>query len=304
MPPRRKLLAYTLGLYRVIKDNDYKIVHIHKSSATLAIEAFVAKCAGTSVIIGHSHNSAGRVKAANYFLRPFANMFTTLQFACSQEAGRWAFGDRAEVYVINNAIDTNKFSFDESVREKYRRDLGLADCYVVGTVAKLHPPKNIGRLLEIFKRIADVNDGARLLIVGDGPDEDILIQKSADLGLQGKAIFLGRRTDVANLMCAMDVFVLPSLFEGLGMVCIEAQATGLRVVSSDNVPKVDILGDETTLSLESDNEHWKDEILRKGKFNREKSTKEYLRKAGYDIETEALKLEEIYLKSLESNDNR
>lgn len=159
-----------------------------------------------------------------------------------------------ELFLLLNEIFMPDRSKNVEIYERKQREKNrLSRCYVIGIVAKLHAPKNIGRLIAIFKEIVEVRDDARLMIVGDGPDKDVLIQKTSDLVIQEKVLFLGMRNDVYCLMSAMDVFVLPSLFEGLGMVTIEAQTSGLRVVISNNVPTIDILGEMKVLSLDDGN---------------------------------------------------
>lgn len=280
-------------LKKIINRNDYKIVHIHQNSASMAMDARIAKKAKVPIVIGHSHNTSCNILWQHYLFKPFVNKYLDYKFACSKEAGKWVFGK--EVKIINNAIDHKSFRFDYSVRKEYREKLSLNDKYVVGFVGRLfNKQKNVSRLIEIFKTVLKRRSDAFLLIVGDGSDR-LLLEKQCE-EFKDRVLFTGKRNDIPSLMFAMDVFVFPSFHEGLGVVAIEAQATGLKTVVSKGVPAPDILGEQKVLSLDETDERWTEEIIKPSKISRA-DTENALKNAGYEIKTEAKKLQDFYIKA-------
>ena len=295
LPSRsRKPLQYCGELYRVIQSNGYTVVHIHKNSASMCMDAFAAKLAGAKTVIGHSHNTSCNILWQHKLLKPFVNLFCDERFACSKEAGEWVFGKRSDVRIINNAIDVEKFAFDEQLREEYRNALGISGKYVIGFVGRLHMQKNPYRLLEIFAAAHEINSDAILLMVGDGEERSGLEKKARELGLEDAVLFLGSRSDVPQLMMAMDVFVMTSFFEGMPVVAVEAQATGLKTIVSENVPAPDLIRQQKVLNLSNSNDTWAREILEKADFDRSLGAK-LVDDGGYGIKTQARKLQEFYL---------
>ena len=265
LPSRsREPFAYMKKLKQVIQENKYSIVHIHQNSASMTMDAIVARRCGVKTIIGHSHNTACNILWQHYLLKPLVNFFVTDRIACSKDAGNWVFGNRQDLRIINNAIDAEIFNFDKSMRDLYRKELELEDKYVVGFVGRFHEQKNLTRLIEIFRKINDEN--VALLLIGEGPEKDVLVEKTTDISHRVK--FLGRREDVNYLMSAMDVFVMTSIYEGLPVVVVEAQASGLHVVVSDKVPAPDILGMIDIVGLDETDDFWVEKIMQKREFDR------------------------------------
>ena len=281
-------------LRRLIKENDYKVIHIEQNSASMAMDAFVAKTCGVPVIIGHSHNTRCNVLWQHYMFRPFVNLFMTDRFACSEAAGQWLFGNRSDVKVVNNAIDTNRYLFDNQIRQSVRKELGLEGKFVVGFVGRLHNQKNPIRMLEIFKAVCDKEPLAHLILIGEGEERDAMAAKARELRIDEKVLFLGRRENVNELMMAMDVLLMPSLYEGLPVVIVEAQSSGLRCIISDKVPAPQLTGRVSILSLETSDELWASEIVKGDDFDRTKA-QDMIIAGGYDISHEAKKLEQFYL---------
>lgn len=282
------------ALKKLLKEKDYKIVHIHQNSASMTIDAFVAKKCKVPIVIGHSHNTSCNVLWQHYMLKPFVNRWLDYRFACSVAAGKWVFGKKP-VRIINNAIDYEIFRFNSSVRDEYRKKLSVSDKYVIGFVGRLYNgQKNVSRLIEIFKSVLNKRSDAFLLLIGDGPDREMLEKQCEDI--KSKVVFLGKRNDVSHLMFAMDVFVLTSFYEGLGVVAIESQATGLKTVVSKGVPVPDILGERKVLSLDETNERWAEEIIKPIEKNRA-DTENTLKNAGYNIREEAKKLQIFYIET-------
>lgn len=289
----KKPFAYLRLLSGLIRENEYDTVHIHQNSASMAMDAFVAKRCGVKTIIGHSHSIRCNILWQHYLLKPFVNLLVTDRCACSEEAGRWVFGDRNDVTVVRNAIDLERFHFDETTRAEYRRDLGVEKETVIGYVGRLRMEKNPIKLVEVLAALHERNEKAILLIIGDGKLKEQMTKRAEELGVLPYIRFLGRRDDVPQLMMAMDVFLFPSLFEGLGLVAIEAMATGLPCVVSDRVPCPDITGLKTAVAVDEPAPLWADAVLAAKGLPRV-DTEEAVRAIGYDIRTEAGKLETFY----------
>ncbi len=301
VPPYQKLPQHIRALIRLFRENRYKIVHAHMN--TLAVfSLFAAWVAGVPVRICHSHSTAGRGEggknALKYLLRPFAKLFATNLCACAEYAGRWLFGRQAmeqgDVTVFQNAIELNRFGFDPVVRAEVRRELELEGSFVVGHVGRFCFQKNHGFLIEIFAAIRKCRPDAILLLVGDGGLLDSVKERVLQLELKNAVRFLGVREDVGRLYQAMDVFVLPSRYEGLPVVGVEAQAAGLPCLVSDRVTQeAQLTGNFKFMPLAAGAEHWAKEIVSAGGERRRDASGE-LREAGFDIVQRASSLQEYY----------
>lgn len=295
LPSRaRHPFKYMRALKKLIRENNYSVVHIHQNSASMAMDAFISKICKVKTIIGHSHSQSCAVLWQHYLFKPFVNLFMTHRFACSDPAGKWIFGKK-DFVIINNAIDTTKFVFNENVRDKLKKELQLDDCFVVGFVGRLREEKNVLRLVDIFKVIVNKKTHSKLIIIGDGPEKDLLESKIQQSELEDKVMVLGKRTDVNLLMNAMDVFVLPSHFEGLPVVLVEAQSTGLPCVKSACFLAPTIGDRIVSVDLSESDEVWADTIIEAGAKGIMVDMKKDVREAGYDIQYEAMKLQEFYL---------
>lgn len=218
--------------------------------------------------------------------------------ACSSDAAEWLYGDavpRDEIHILNNAIDTQKFVYDESVRERVRRELHLENAFVVGHIGRFTYQKNHTFLLEIFQKAKELRPDAVLLLIGTGELEQEVRQRAAVMGLEGSVRFLGLREDIAELMQAMDIFALPSRFEGLGLVLIEAQAAGLRAIASDKVPReAQVTELLTYLPLKDGADVWAEEIVKSAGGYERTNRRRQLMEAGYDVFGQAARIEQMY----------
>lgn len=299
LPSRsRRPLEYMKALYCVIRENNYQIVHIHQNSASMVMDGVVARLCGVPIVIGHSHNTRCNVLWQHYLFRPFVNLIFKHRWACTQEAGKWVFGD-SNVKILHNGIDTQRFQFNEKIRTNIRKDLGLTDEMLIGFVGRLHAQKNPYRLLEIFAEVLNKQGNAHLLIVGDGEERDGMILTCKELSILPHTHFVGQVTNVHEMMMAMDTFLFPSVFEGLGLVVIEAQATDLPCVVSEQVPAPDLTGKLRVCRLEDENEVWVKVILNQASDKR-CDTSLQIRTGGYDIAYEAVGLEEEYIRGIEN----
>lgn len=243
-------------LKRLLK-RQYDFVHIHMNALINPIPVIIASNDGCRVII-HSHSTKNGLGGAvgKYVHKTNRQLLIKKDFirlACSTEAGRWMFGNHS-FQTVPNAIDINEYCFREEARRKIREQYNLKDEYVIGQVGRLIPLKNQSFSLKIFndlrKKAPHLN--AKLMIVGDGPDKLALSNLSEELDLSGNVIFTGSVLNVCEYYSAFDCFIMPSFFEGLALVAVEAQASGLKPLVSDTVTKeINITGFVKHLSLEN-----------------------------------------------------
>ena len=284
----RNPIKYVFQLRKVIKENKYDIVHVHGNSATMAVELLAAKLAGCMVRVAHSHNTQCDHQKLNKLLMPVFSRLYTDCCACSKEAGEFLFGDR-ECYVVNNGLYLPLYEFNPDVHDRIRAEKGITDKYVIGHIGRFRFQKNQEFLVSLLKRIRERKD-AVLLLVGAGENEGAVKTQAKELGVEDKIILYGTTDHVYEVVQAMDVFAFPSRFEGLGIVAIEAQASGLNCVASDAVPKTIAIQDKVVfLPLEGHDEEWIEDLIDFGvtpgkRIATRVDTKKRLQKCGFDIE--------------------
>lgn len=306
IPPYQKVFKYHKELKKVLKDGKYKIVHSHINTLSV-FSLWAAKSAGVPVRIAHSHSTTNKKEKKKNLLkqvlRPFSKLFATDYMCCTEYAGRWLFGDKifnkGKVNILNNAIDLDKFKYNEELRKQKRKELNISDdTIVIGHIGRFVAQKNHRFLIEIFNDLHKINNNTKLLLIGQGPLEDEMKNLTNKYKISDYVIFLGQRNDVNDLYNAMDIFALPSLYEGLGMVLIEAQCSGIKCIASSVVPK-DVCITENINFLDFDSENWVNYL--KGldnKYSRKAKFNELVNK--YDIKKEALKLNQMYLEMYSS----
>ncbi len=227
---------------KFFKDHpEYKILHSHvRSYASLYLP--IAQKAGLKTII-HSHSTSNGKglssvvkRILQYPLRWQADYF----FGCSKEAGVWLFGDKIvnspKYHILQNAIDTELYKFNSEIRKEYRKKLGLGDKKTFIHVGRFHPAKNHAFLLKVFAEIHKQDTNTVLLLAGDGELRPEIERQISELDLKKDVLLLGSRSDVPKLLMSADCFLFPSVWEGFGMVAVEAQAAGLPCICSDRVP--------------------------------------------------------------------
>ena len=253
---------------------EYKIIHSHIDAMSyLPLKA--AKKANIPVRIAHSHNTAidrdFKYLLKTYFrfkLPKVANYYC----ACGKEAGEFLFPGKEYMYVPN-AIEIDRFLFNENVRMKKRRELGIKDEIVIGHIGRMSYQKNHKYLIDVFAEILKKRNDSILLLIGVGEKLDDIKKYVEKLGLSEQVRFLGNRADVDELYQAMDVFVMPSLFEGLPVVGVEAQFSGLSCIFSDQVPEeVNFTNKAMFISLNEKKDVWADKVIAAAvdKTNRER----------------------------------
>lgn len=238
-------IANLKGLYRIVKDGHYKIVIRHTPNALVAPQVYAAARAGAFSIC-HSHNTTDPKKLLHHIGKLLMMPDKIGRFACSKDAGIWMFGKR-ECTVVHNAIDIDKFRFDPKKRARIREEFSLEDRHVYGHVGNFIRSKNHPFLLSVYREIARLDESAAFICIGDGELREQMLKEAERLGIRGQMIFTGIRHDVDAFLSAMDVLIFPSVFEGLPLTLIEAQAAGLPCLLSTAVDK----GVEVTKGLVS-----------------------------------------------------
>lgn len=277
--------------------SEYKIIHSHLMNSS-SVTLDVANKHGLHTI-SHSHASSNGF-GPGAWIRDFThrNLYRIAEyrFACSEKAGNWLYRGKAPFTIVKNGINSTLYGFNQDNRQETRNELGIKkDTVVFGTVGRLSKEKNQSFLLEVFANYKKINHNSVLIITGDGPLLPQLRAKASQLGVMDSVIFTGVRSDVERILCAMDVFILPSLYEGFPVTLVEAQCTGLPCLISDSITsEVKITNLITEKSLSDSVEKWVASINQVLKLPR-KDRSEEIRKAGYDIKTTASDLERFYL---------
>ena len=285
---------------------EYRIIHSHMSE--LGYYDFMeAEKAGIPIRICHAHNRPHGIdlkSPVRWYYKTMMMPHVNRLFMCGEESGEWLFGkkNKASFIQMNNAIDANQYRYSEEKRLAMRRDLGLSDQLVLGHVGRFNPQKNHPFLIDVFHEVHRQRSDAVLLLVGDDSGEDggKIHDKVERLGLKDCVKFLGVRSDVADLLQAMDVFLFPSLFEGLSVASVEAQAAGLPVIISDGVPieckKTDLV---QVLSLKASASEWAQKVIETASVTR-RDTYDEIVAAGFDIAQNAEWLQNYYIDQWEA----
>ncbi|HCX49142.1 MAG TPA: glycosyltransferase family 1 protein [Bacillus sp. (in: Bacteria)] len=294
--------SYVKAWHNFFKEHrEYKIIHGHvRSTATIYLS--IAKKYGLRSII-HSHSTSSGVGISsvvkNILQYPLRYTVDNL-FTCSEEAGKWLYGNKVSTKknykIIKNAIEAEKYIIDPIIRKEKRIELGIDDRLVIGHIGRFAYPKNHEFLLEVFKAVCDKNKNSKLLLIGTGELREEIKKRVVSMGLKNNVIFTGIRSDIPDLLQAMDVFVFPSNFEGLGIVAVEAQAAGLKCIVSDRIPKEAFVTDLIEeVSLKQTKDIWAAEILKLNNRYERTNTYKEISEAGYDIKSSALWLENFYI---------
>lgn len=293
-----------LGVMKKCKRN-HKIFYFNTSGIYYNIPFVVAKLMGYKVIT-HAHNTKCTemkeyAHILHYINRIIVRNMSNYCFTCSELAGEWVYGKKYylrnsnNIKLINNAVDCEKFKYDIDKMIKNRKELGISkDQFVIGNVGRLDYQKNHKFLLKIFKEVVKMNEDSILLIIGDGSLREDLIEEAKELDILNKVRFLGVRRDINELMQAMDVFILPSLFEGFPITLVEAQAAGLRCIASDTITKKSAITDCVNfISLEDSTQKWAEKII--NSRGEKKDNYSELCEKGFDIKSQGKDMEKFLL---------
>lgn len=277
---------------------EYQTIHVH----TYSVGYFILKAAqkeGVPNRIAHSHSNQAVYNAAlpiKLILQKLYTRHATDLFAASEEAGKYLFKNK-KFKTLKNAIDTKKFIANNNIRQSIRKELSIENYTVIGHVGRFKPEKNHEFLLRIFEEILKKQSKSVLLLTGTGPLETNIKSEIIDMGIENSVIFLGNRRDMPQIYQAMDVFVFPSLYEGLGISAIEAQASGIPIVCSDGIPsEANITPLFNQLPLAAGPTAWANQVLAQTlNLNSHMNMQSYVVDAGFDILNVARNLQNYYL---------
>lgn len=300
-----RVFEYVTALRKFFHEHKYKIIHGHMTN-TASIYMPIARDCGVTCRIVHSHNTCAKAGLLGYvtdFLQKLIYIDATDLFACSNAAAKWFYTSKSieagKVTVLHNAVDAKKFRYNKDIRNLMRKELGLENKIVIGCVARFRAEKNHIFLLDVLKEITKCRNNVVLVFVGDGPCEKEVKKKATELQLINDVIFLGMRADIADIMQAMDVFTLASLWEGLPVVGIEAQASGLRCIVSDSITdEMNVIDMVEYISLDAPLNEWAERLIIAAEQPRV-DTFYRIKESGYDIHTVAPWLQEFYMRKAE-----
>jgi glycosyltransferase involved in cell wall biosynthesis len=278
------------------------VIQFHECRSVLpALGSLTAMLMGVKVRVAYSRNQFFGWQPLHSLFKPLLNMTATHKAACSTDAGVYMFGKKVtdSLLIMPRARDLEAFRYNPGKRLAIRKELQLDDKYTIAQVGRMHTQKNHVFLIDAFAHAVKENPDIILLLIGDGPLREGLEAQTRDHGLENKVRFLGARTDVFDILQAADLFVFPSLYEGLGAVAIEAQAAGLPCLISDTVPKGAKVTDLVEfLPIDKGPGIWAEKMLVYRDFKR-RDTMDDVKKAGYDIQDAAKWLENLYIKAVE-----
>lgn len=290
-------------IYKIVKDNNYQIVHSHMNSLSV-FPLMAAKLAGAQIRIASNHSTATlkefKRSIFKYLLKPFATVFPTHLAACSRHAAIWLFGKRrtnaGKVKLIKNAIDLDNYKYSANVDKEVRKELGVSeDTFIVGHVGRFVTQKNHHFIIEVFESILEKQPNSVLLLIGDGQLKQEIQALVTKKELNSKVKFLGIRKDINKLMQAMDVFLFPSLYEGLGNVVTEAQAASTVSIISDKVPnEVKITEYVIEMSLKQNADAWAEKAVTFSSNYERRDTSSDLKEQGYEIKSAAKEVVSYY----------
>ena len=294
----RHPFKYKREMCKIFSLGKYDIVHSHVDAMSTWILKMAKQC-GIKIRIAHSHNTehltTNKIKyALNEYARKNIRKYATHCFACGEAAGNWLFG-KGNYSVIQNAIELERFLFSESKREEVRSSLGINDdTILMGHVGRFDTQKNHEFLITVFAEIKKKRSNVKLMLIGSGWKEESIKSLVESKGIADSVYFMGNRNDVNELYNAMDCYVFPSLFEGLPVVLVEAQANGLKCYLSNTITKEVAINDRVEY-IPLDKAKWV-EILTNNLECSRLDAAEDVKKRGYDISLSAKKLEGVYLK--------
>jgi len=311
--PYQNIIGNMVDVYKLCKKNRYPVMHAYNSTMNL-FPMFVAKVSGVPVRISESlsmaHEGDWKTKIKK-ILRPMSKWFANYYMSCGDDCGRWQFGDKlfdaGKVDVFKTVINTEFNAYNPELRNKTRKEFGWEDKIVIGHIGRFTPQKNSVHLIEIFAAVVKKEPEAILCLIGDGELKEEMMAKIDELGIKDQVNYLGRREDIQQFYNAMDMFLLPSLYEGLPVVGLEAESCGLPMFFSTEVTReanacelghfIDLAESETV---------WADEILKAVHENmpiRRSHAKE-VAEAGFDSASEAMRMQRYYFTALKEQKAR
>lgn len=307
VPPYKHIFSHLKATYKILKDNHYQVMHAFDNTLNV-FPLFVGKLAGVKVRISESISKGDKNEAKTKIklvLRLFSHWFATDFMANSIDCGVWQFGkktyDEGKIAIFKTVINADANAFDKVLRDETRKKFGWEDKVIYGFIGRYVDQKNPLFLIDIFNSIAKKQPNAKLVMIGFGELETAMHEKIKEYGLQDRVEDLGRRDDIKQFYNAFDAFLLPSLYEGMPVVGIEAQCAGLPIFFSKNITE------ETTASelahyigLNESPEVWADTIINvvNANLGKRRSYAEEVKKNGFDSHSEAMRMMKFYLDRL------
>ena len=304
----RGTASYFLDLMRFIRMNRFDIVHIHGNSHALIVELLAALVGGCNIRICHSHNTTCNNKIIHWALGLLFNCLCTDRFACGEDAGKWMYGKK-RFRIVHNCIDTERFLFNPEERMKIRKEYGIDEKeLVLGHVGNFNEQKNQIMLLKIVHEILKTTN-CKCMLIGEGETRKRLEEKCKELKIENTVIFCGVTSAVESYLSAMDIIVMPSIYEGLPLSLIEEQANGLKCVVSSTITKeVDKTGNVVFIVDPNDISMWKSTIIENATYNNRSDISlnaiQNIIESGYDIKTEVSNIYSYYISRLKEINNR
>jgi len=289
---------YLINLYKTLKKHgNYKVFCSHNNQTLGSFDCMVAFLAGIKkrITISHVSTNSKLNKIKLLISNILIFLFVTDVLAVSRNAGLAQYGKIIKFKTIKNGINTEKFSYNENIRNQYRTSLKLNNKFIIGYTAMFERNKNHKFILQIFKIFHEYNKDSMLLLVGDGPLKKEIEQDVKKLNLTNNVIFTGQQNNINKYYQAMDVFVFPSLNEGFGIVALEAQCCGLPCFVSDGIPNEAIICNTTKISLIKSPQEWATIIREKIKNFKRENCSEILKKSGFDIKDTVNQIKQIFL---------
>lgn len=263
---RTNYIQFLKDLKRVYKENDFDVIHFNIMSFDCFERIILANQYSKAKLVVHSHSSNiskkyRKTRILNKLGKFFTQNVNYQRIACGEQAGKWLFGEK-EFLILNNGMEIEKFQFIEKNREEIRKEWKIdLETKVFGHVGEMVPVKNHKFLIDVFYEYQKMERNSKLILVGEGVLKSELEQQVQNLGLQDNVLFLGRRDDMDKIYSAMDIFIMPSLFEGFSISIMEAQANGLKCYTSANVSREsNVIGNVEFLSLEKSAKEWAKKI--------------------------------------------
>ena len=291
----KKPLCYYISLYKALKSEHYDIFHLHGNSINSIAQLAIAKYANIKVRIMHCHNTKCTHPIITKLVRPIFNYYCTRGFACGRDAGKWIWPDE-NFMIIPNGFNTYKFRYDDNEREAIRENLEFKDKIVLGHLGRINDQKNQLFLLDVFDELADIDERYVLLLVGTGPYLKLISDRIKKSKYAKRIKLYGEVINPEKIYSAMDIFLLPSKYEGLPVVLLEAQMSGLKCIVSDRVTREVNFGDIEYISIDKGFQLWCNAILsveqitdRKDYFYKKHNLISY-----YDIKNNVKLIENIY----------
>lgn len=282
--PIKNLLQYK----SLIKKEKYDVIEIHSSTSTRYFYAYIAKKYRVKKVIYHAHNTSDTpASLVERYCSSRIPRYCNQLIACSKKAGDYIYRGNTEFHIIKNAVDLKKYAYSQTIREEKREELGIEKTTLaIGAVGRLNRQKNLLFLIEVLEDILKSREDCRLLLIGDGELRKEIEEVAKEKGIDRKILITGMVEDVHKYMQALDVFVMPSLYEGLPFAGIEAQAAGLPCIFSDTITEeLHIAPNIIFLPIDKGTPLWKKAILEMEKIGRADAMRELIQ-SGYDLETQ------------------